>query len=81
MDFFNVLNHPGNPNSVGGNGMLTTQSSGREPAGYAIDPAAELVSRINFSLKGWLGALLRATAASRLLGDQVIALAGADRYN
>ncbi|HWQ92940.1 MAG TPA: TonB-dependent receptor [Clostridia bacterium] len=31
MDFFNVLNHPGNPNSVGGNGMLTTQSSGQNP--------------------------------------------------
>lgn len=31
MDFFNVLNHPGNPNSVKGNGMLTTQSSGENP--------------------------------------------------
>jgi hypothetical protein len=30
-DFFNVLNHPGNPNSVGGNGMLNVQSSGNSP--------------------------------------------------
>ncbi|MEK7406113.1 MAG: TonB-dependent receptor [Acidobacteriota bacterium] len=27
-DFFNVLNHPGNPNSVGGDGILSTRSSG-----------------------------------------------------
>jgi hypothetical protein len=27
-DFFNVLNHPGNPNSVGSNGVLSTRSSG-----------------------------------------------------
>jgi hypothetical protein len=27
-DFFNVLNHPGNPNSVGSTGMLATQNSG-----------------------------------------------------
>ncbi len=27
-DFFNVLNHPGNPNSVGSNGILSTRSSG-----------------------------------------------------
>jgi hypothetical protein len=30
-DFFNVLNHPGNPNSVGGDGMLSTRSSGSSP--------------------------------------------------
>ena len=30
-DFFNVFNMPGNPNSVGGNGMLSTQSSGQIP--------------------------------------------------
>ena len=30
-DFFNVLNHPGNPSSVGGNGILNTQSSGQAP--------------------------------------------------
>jgi len=28
MDFFNVLNHPGNPNSVGGDGVLSTRTSG-----------------------------------------------------
>jgi len=28
VDFFNVLNHPGNPNSVGGTGMLSTRNSG-----------------------------------------------------
>jgi hypothetical protein len=28
-DFFNVLNHPGNPNSIGSNGVLSTQSSGQ----------------------------------------------------
>ena len=28
-DFFNILNHPGNPNSIGGNGVLSTQSSGQ----------------------------------------------------
>jgi hypothetical protein len=28
-DFFNVLNHPGNPNSVGGDGVLNTRSSGQ----------------------------------------------------
>ena len=27
-DFFNVLNHPGNPNSVGSTGMLATRNSG-----------------------------------------------------
>jgi hypothetical protein len=27
-DFFNVFNHPGNPNSVGGDGFLNCQSSG-----------------------------------------------------
>jgi hypothetical protein len=27
-DFFNVLNHPGNPNSVGSTGMLSTRNSG-----------------------------------------------------
>jgi hypothetical protein len=27
-DFFNVLNHPGNPNSVGGTGVLSTRNSG-----------------------------------------------------
>jgi len=30
-DFFNVLNHPGNPNSVGSTGVLSTQSSGNDP--------------------------------------------------
>jgi len=30
-DFFNVFNHPGNPNSVGSTGMLSTQSSGNSP--------------------------------------------------
>jgi hypothetical protein len=30
-DFFNVLNHPGNPNSIGGTGILSTQSSGNSP--------------------------------------------------
>jgi hypothetical protein len=30
-DFFNVLNHPGNPNSVGGDGFLKTQNSGQSP--------------------------------------------------
>ncbi len=28
-DFFNVLNHPGNPNSIGGDGILKTQESGQ----------------------------------------------------
>jgi len=28
-DFFNVLNHPGNPNSVGGDGILSTRNSGQ----------------------------------------------------
>ena len=27
-DFFNVLNAPGNPNSIGANGVLSTRSSG-----------------------------------------------------
>jgi len=27
-DFFNVLNHPGNPNSVGSSGVLSVRSSG-----------------------------------------------------
>ena len=27
-DFFNVLNHPGNPNSIGGTGILATRNSG-----------------------------------------------------
>jgi hypothetical protein len=31
VDFFNVLNMPGNPNSVGSTGMLSTQSSGNSP--------------------------------------------------
>jgi len=30
-DFFNVLNAPGNPNSVASTGMLSTQSSGNSP--------------------------------------------------
>jgi hypothetical protein len=30
-DFFNVLNAPGNPNSIGGNGFLNTRSSGNSP--------------------------------------------------
>jgi hypothetical protein len=30
-DFFNVFNHPGNPNSVGQTGILSTQSSGNSP--------------------------------------------------
>jgi hypothetical protein len=30
-DFFNVFNHPGNPNSIGSNGMLSTRSSGNSP--------------------------------------------------
>ena len=28
-DFFNVLNCPGNPNSIGGDGILKTQESGQ----------------------------------------------------
>ena len=28
-DFFNVLNHPGNPNSVGGDGVLSVRNSGQ----------------------------------------------------
>ena len=31
-DFFNVLNHPGNPSSVGGDGVLSTRNSGPGPA-------------------------------------------------
>jgi len=27
-DFFNVLNHPGNPSSVGGDGILNVRTSG-----------------------------------------------------
>jgi hypothetical protein len=27
-DFFNVLNHPGNPSGVGSTGVLSTRSSG-----------------------------------------------------
>jgi hypothetical protein len=30
-DFFNVFNHPGNPNSVGGDGFLNCQASGQAP--------------------------------------------------
>lgn len=30
-DFFNVLNHPGNPNSVGANGILNTQGNAQAP--------------------------------------------------
>jgi len=30
-DFFNVFNHPGNPNSIGSTGILSTQSSGNSP--------------------------------------------------
>ncbi len=30
-DFFNVFNHPGNPNTVGGDGFLNTRSSGQSP--------------------------------------------------
>jgi hypothetical protein len=30
-DFFNVLNHPGNPNSIGTTGILSVQSSGNSP--------------------------------------------------
>jgi hypothetical protein len=30
-DFFNVFNHPGNPNSVASDGMETTRSSGNSP--------------------------------------------------
>jgi hypothetical protein len=30
-DFFNVLNHPGNPNSVGSTGILATRNSGNGP--------------------------------------------------
>jgi len=30
-DFFNVFNHPGNPNNVGSDGMETTRSSGNSP--------------------------------------------------
>jgi hypothetical protein len=30
-DFFNVFNHPGNPNSIGSNGVLSTVSSGQAP--------------------------------------------------
>jgi hypothetical protein len=28
-DFFNVLNHPGNPNTVGSTGILSTRNSGQ----------------------------------------------------
>jgi hypothetical protein len=31
VDFFNVFNHPGNPNSVGSTGFLNCQSSGDTP--------------------------------------------------
>jgi hypothetical protein len=31
VDFFNVLNHPNNPNSVGSNGVLSTNTSGSSP--------------------------------------------------
>jgi hypothetical protein len=27
-DFFNILNHPGNPNSIGSTGILSTRNSG-----------------------------------------------------
>ena len=30
-DFFNVFNHPGNPNSVTGDGVETVRSSGNSP--------------------------------------------------
>ena len=30
-DFFNVLNHPGNPSSVAQTGILSTQNSGNSP--------------------------------------------------
>jgi hypothetical protein len=30
-DFFNVLNAPGNPNTIGGNGFLNTRASGNSP--------------------------------------------------
>ena len=30
-DFFNVFNHPGNPNSVGGDGFLNCRASGSTP--------------------------------------------------
>lgn len=30
-DFFNVLNHPGNQNNIGSNGVLNTQPSGQAP--------------------------------------------------
>jgi hypothetical protein len=30
-DFFNVLNHPGNPNTIGADGFLNTRSSGQNP--------------------------------------------------
>ena len=30
-DFFNVFNHPGNPNNVGSDGMESTRSSGNSP--------------------------------------------------
>ena len=29
VDFFNVLNHPGNPNTLGSTGMLATRNSGQ----------------------------------------------------
>jgi hypothetical protein len=28
VDFFNVFNNPNNPNSIGGDGVLSTQNSG-----------------------------------------------------
>ena len=28
IDIFNVLNHPNNPNSIGGDGVLSTRNSG-----------------------------------------------------
>ncbi len=30
-DWFNVLNHPGNPNTVGADGFLSTRASGNGP--------------------------------------------------
>jgi len=44
-DFFNVLNHPGNPNSVGGDGVLSVRNMARRRANCS-------------SAFGWLGRLL-----------------------
>jgi hypothetical protein len=41
-DFFNVLNHPGNPSGVGSNGVLSTRASGISPR------VLQLTARLSF---------------------------------